>query len=180
VASRHFFLPKSAQLLASSEACPRQAFKISDKVYGFQFHPEADDQLIQEWLHSEAAEEEIKEIQARQGTSTVQAIEAQIKGAKEGEKSSLKITAAISQLFKNTVYFPLLPKVQKSLEHWANLKTPLLLDYEGADRKIKTLKGKIILLLTIPGGEFIIFKEESALLWPIRMDHVKKAIPLKA
>ena len=33
-------IPQAARLLAKSAGCPRQAFSISDKVYGFQFHLE--------------------------------------------------------------------------------------------------------------------------------------------
>ena len=36
-----FFPPEGATLLGSSQACERQAYRVSEKVYGFQFHPEA-------------------------------------------------------------------------------------------------------------------------------------------
>ena len=33
-------LPTEAVILASSAGCPNQAFKIHDRIYGFQFHME--------------------------------------------------------------------------------------------------------------------------------------------
>jgi GMP synthase (glutamine-hydrolysing) len=46
-----FDLPPGAVHLASSPTCPNQAFRYGDRAYGFQFHPEADEELIQRWLH---------------------------------------------------------------------------------------------------------------------------------
>ena len=43
-----FDLPEGAQLLASSEACRNQAFQLSDRVIGLQFHLES----TPEWLSS--------------------------------------------------------------------------------------------------------------------------------
>ncbi|HEX6213205.1 MAG TPA: hypothetical protein VFZ38_00200, partial [Vicinamibacterales bacterium] len=31
--------------------CPNQAFRYGDRAYGLQFHLEADQKLIQRWLH---------------------------------------------------------------------------------------------------------------------------------
>jgi GMP synthase (glutamine-hydrolysing) len=45
-----FAIPKNAIHLASSEACFNQAFRYGDKVYGFQFHLEVDEPMIQRWL----------------------------------------------------------------------------------------------------------------------------------
>lgn len=36
-------LPESATLLATSDACPVQAFRVGDNVYATQFHPELDE-----------------------------------------------------------------------------------------------------------------------------------------
>jgi GMP synthase (glutamine-hydrolysing) len=44
-------LPEGAVHLASSAACNNQAFRIGDTVYGFQFHLEVDQPLIERWLN---------------------------------------------------------------------------------------------------------------------------------
>ena len=45
-----FDLPEGAQLLASSELYPHQAFRIGKRAYGFQFHFELGARKISEWL----------------------------------------------------------------------------------------------------------------------------------
>ncbi len=172
-----FFLPQGAAPLASSEACPRQAFRIGDKAYGFQFHPEADHQLIHEWLNIEGVPEEIRQTQDQHGRTSVQDANTQKEMAREGERASLKITAAISQLFKNHPYSPIDLHLNEQIETWTTEKTPILIEVEGSDRKPLLLKGHISSILTVPDGEFVIFRDENTLLWPIRMDHIQRATP---
>jgi GMP synthase (glutamine-hydrolysing) len=45
-----FQVPRGAVLLASSQTCPHQAFRYGDKVYGFQFHLEVDEPMVERWL----------------------------------------------------------------------------------------------------------------------------------
>ncbi|MEQ9620184.1 MAG: gamma-glutamyl-gamma-aminobutyrate hydrolase family protein [Deltaproteobacteria bacterium] len=45
-----FDLPEGAELLASSELCGNQAFRYRDNVYGFQFHLEVDEPMVERWL----------------------------------------------------------------------------------------------------------------------------------
>lgn len=45
-----FDIPKTSVHLAKSNICEAQAFKYGDKVYGFQFHLEVDQMMIQRWL----------------------------------------------------------------------------------------------------------------------------------
>lgn len=45
-------LPEDAVLLASSDDCRVQAFRIGEKVWGVQFHPETDKNIMQDWLTS--------------------------------------------------------------------------------------------------------------------------------
>jgi len=42
-------LPSGAVRLAHNEAAANQAFRIGRAVYGFQFHFEADRQMVREW-----------------------------------------------------------------------------------------------------------------------------------
>ncbi len=55
-----FDIPKGAVHLASSAICENQAFRYGEKVYGFQFHLEVDEMMIERWLkvpyHQEALE----------------------------------------------------------------------------------------------------------------------------
>lgn len=172
-----FYLPKAAKLLASSKACPHQAFRLGDYTYGFQFHPEADRQLLNEWLSDKSAAYEIQTKQNQYGQRAVQSIETQIAKASEGENSSLKITAAIGQLFKEIEYNPVQKSFYDQLENWAEFQTPLVIEFQGSVQSTRCLRGKIAHIFTIPYGEFVIFKEGSALLWPVRLDHLKKVTP---
>ncbi len=47
-----FYLPEGAVLLASSAACPRQAYRIGENIYGVQFHPEVTQEIIMGWLNT--------------------------------------------------------------------------------------------------------------------------------
>jgi GMP synthase-like glutamine amidotransferase len=44
-----FDLPEGAVLLASSERCRNQAFRLGESVYGLQFHPEVTPGMIADW-----------------------------------------------------------------------------------------------------------------------------------
>jgi GMP synthase (glutamine-hydrolysing) len=44
-----FDLPPGAVLLASSEACPHQGFRIGESAWGVQFHPEVTEEIIRDW-----------------------------------------------------------------------------------------------------------------------------------
>lgn len=52
-----FSLPPQALLLARSRALEYQAFRFGDTTYGLQFHLEATEPMIQDWLNSVSAEE---------------------------------------------------------------------------------------------------------------------------
>lgn len=44
-----FDLPDGAVLLASSSACPHQAFRVGTNAWGLQFHPEVTEPIIRSW-----------------------------------------------------------------------------------------------------------------------------------
>ena len=44
-----FDIPTGGVLLASSAACPHQAFRIGCSAWGVQFHPEVTEQIIRDW-----------------------------------------------------------------------------------------------------------------------------------
>lgn len=54
-----FDLPANTIQLASSERCPNQAFRYRDHAYGFQFHLEVNQPLIERWLSLPAHAEEL-------------------------------------------------------------------------------------------------------------------------
>lgn len=69
-----FDIPSSAQKLASTSTFENQAFRLSDRFYGLQFHPEANEAIINRWLtrdghmidtsrNSQAASEQINAMQ---------------------------------------------------------------------------------------------------------------------
>lgn len=172
-----FHLPPGATLLAKSRACPRQAYRLGERAYGFQFHPEADHQLVGEWLDVEGVEEEILATQKAHGTSTVQDAKTQRNRAPKGEKASLKITAGIGSLFRRLGCRGHQCASKQEIEHWVTHRTLLTIEFEGSHRKPVQLKGRIQSLLSVTAGEFAIFQEENTLLWPIRLTDLANIRP---
>ena len=54
-----FDIPHSAVHLARSSDCEQQAFRYGDNAYGFQFHLEMDERLVERWLATPAYREEL-------------------------------------------------------------------------------------------------------------------------
>jgi GMP synthase (glutamine-hydrolysing) len=54
-----FDLPSQAHLLVEGEQVNNQAFRIKDNVYGFQFHLEANQALIERWLNLPSHRQEL-------------------------------------------------------------------------------------------------------------------------
>jgi GMP synthase-like glutamine amidotransferase len=50
-----FDLPPGGVLLASSAACPHQAFRIGESAWGLQFHPEVTEEIIRDWCALDGA-----------------------------------------------------------------------------------------------------------------------------
>lgn len=55
-----FELPQTAVHLAESPTCPNQAFRWGELAYGFQFHLEMDEALIERWLARPAYRAELE------------------------------------------------------------------------------------------------------------------------
>ena len=169
-----FFLPPGAELLASSEACARQAYRISDHAWGFQFHPEADHQLVHEWLAVEGIEDEILDAQQKHGKKSVQDAGTQRARALQCERSSLRIASSISQIFSSRPYTPEPEDVRAQYHRWIQQRTLLSVEFEGSDRRLHTIKGTPSAVIEIQAGEFMLFREENSILWPIRLDCVRR------
>ncbi|HEY7716335.1 MAG TPA: type 1 glutamine amidotransferase [Candidatus Binatia bacterium] len=57
-----FDIPKTTRHLACSPLCANQAFRYANKVYGFQFHMEVDEPMIQRWLKVAENQQEISSL----------------------------------------------------------------------------------------------------------------------
>lgn len=179
-----FRLPKQAKLLAQSQACERQAFKLGHRVYGFQFHPEADHQLISEWLSVEGVEQELIHARIIHGKQTVQDTKTQKNRARKGEKASLAITSAIGSLFRDEVWICKNKKCVYStaeLKAFAKSKKALSIRFLSELNTEVQLQGKIYGFIDILAGKFIILQDKNKILWPIRdtdilLIHIKSNI----
>ncbi len=54
-----FDLPSGAAHLARTDSCEQQAFRWGDNAYGFQFHMEMDERLIERWLMTPVYRDEL-------------------------------------------------------------------------------------------------------------------------
>ena len=57
-----FEVPQGASHLARTDGCEPQAFRYGDNAYGFQFHMEMDEPLIERWLANPAYQAELAEL----------------------------------------------------------------------------------------------------------------------
>jgi len=57
-----FDTPKEAVHLASSQTCSNQAFRYGKRVYGFQFHLEVDEPMIERWLKTPSFKNELESL----------------------------------------------------------------------------------------------------------------------
>jgi GMP synthase-like glutamine amidotransferase len=57
-----FDLPAGAELLASSDACRNQAYRVVDNIYGLQFHLEVTPEMIADWCAQDANCGDMREI----------------------------------------------------------------------------------------------------------------------
>lgn len=167
-----FFPPTNAVVLAESEICPRQAFRIGEKAYGFQFHPEADFQLVDEWLQVEGTDEEILLARIAHHQACVQTPSEHLENAKTGETFSLSFVAAISQLFQKEEYLQIETSLYRQLEEYRERATQVILQFYGSHGEISPIAGRIERIAAIPKGHFLFFRETSGLMWPVRLDHV--------
>jgi GMP synthase-like glutamine amidotransferase len=59
-----FDLPPGAELLASSDLCRNQAFRVGELVYGLQFHLEVTPEMIADWCMQDANSGDVRELEA--------------------------------------------------------------------------------------------------------------------
>lgn len=70
----NLMLPKNAEWLATSPDCPYQAFRFGESVYGFQFHLEVDEAMIERWLNVPSMRSELVEFGGERAVETVQQV----------------------------------------------------------------------------------------------------------
>ncbi len=70
---QHFEIPHSAVQLARSDTCDQQAFRWGDNAYGFQFHLEMDQPLIERWLANPAYRDELATMAGTQDEARIRA-----------------------------------------------------------------------------------------------------------
>ncbi len=169
-----FLLPREATLLAGSQICARQAFRIGEKTYGVQFHPEADHQLVNEWLSIEGTDEEILLARCAHHDMCVQTPNEHTERAKEGEISSLSFVAALSQLFQIDPFHAEKSVSRDEIENWIRLKSKVILTFYGPEQTLIPIYGVIERVIEIPKGRFLFLRESSGLVWPVRLDHVDR------
>jgi GMP synthase-like glutamine amidotransferase len=59
-----FDLPPGAVLLATSELCRNQAFRMGERVYGLQFHLEVTPEMIEDWCRQDENSCDVRELAA--------------------------------------------------------------------------------------------------------------------
>ena len=70
---QYFEIPQTAVHLARNDACEQQAFRWGDNAYGFQFHLEMDQPLIERWLANPAYRDELAALAGSQDEATIRA-----------------------------------------------------------------------------------------------------------
>ena len=58
-----FDLPPGAELLASSDLCRNQAYRIGERVYGIQFHLEVTPEMIADWCVQDENSGDVRELE---------------------------------------------------------------------------------------------------------------------
>lgn len=170
-----FHLPKEAVLLAASERCDRQAFRWGDRAYGFQFHPEADHQLVEEWLSTEDIEHEIEVLRSKTLDGSVHPRQQHRSDAYQHEINSLIITTSFSSLFRQRSFVRgsslILSKIQDTIST-SNRRLPFRFVYESPRRRPAELTGTIYRFLENGSHRFVIIQTTDGLLWPLRIDDI--------
>jgi GMP synthase-like glutamine amidotransferase len=59
-----FDLPEGAELLAWSDLCRNQAFRIGESVYALQFHLEVTPEMIAEWCVQDENDGDVRELES--------------------------------------------------------------------------------------------------------------------
>ncbi len=174
-----FLPPAGAKSLANSQICAHQAFRAGEHAYGFQFHPEADAQLVDEWLQVEGTDEEILLARIAHHQACVQTPSEHLANAHAGETFSLRFVAAISQIFQKEDYVAIDSTLDAKCAEFQERATQVVLQFYGPHGEIEPIAGRIERIVDIPKGRFLFLRETSGLMWPVRLDHIHAIEKLK-
>jgi GMP synthase-like glutamine amidotransferase len=174
-----FEIPDGATCLARSAGCERQAYKLNDRTYGLQFHPEADHQLLSEWMSVGDFEGEILEIQADFGKKTIQNSDVQLALATEAELNSIPLITAFSSLFRHHEQDRAIDALlHDAVKSWQEIRIPVEAEVIGAGGGPIRLRGVIERTFAHGDHEFLILRGEDQLVWPIRLDDLRRITPI--
>ena len=175
-----FEIPDGATCLARTENCERQAYKLDDRTYGLQFHPEADHQLLSEWMSVGDFESEILEIQSDFGKKSIQNSDIQLQLATEAELNTIPLITAFSSLFRSQgqVQKGLDYSTQNAVKNWHFIRIPVEAEVTASDGSPIRIRGVIERLFSHEDHEFLIIRGEDQLVWPIRLDDLLKITPI--
>ncbi len=82
-------LPDEAVVLAGNDVCPVQIFRLGEKVYGFQFHPEVDDAVFNSWADGADEDEAFQKHGRANGKSAAEAAQ-EVASAQEELRATWK------------------------------------------------------------------------------------------
>lgn len=102
-----FEIPEQAVHLASSSLCNSQAFRYRDNVYGFQFHLEVDQPLIERWLTVPAHQAELEALKDTIKPSVVRQETGE--HIEQAMKLSNNVFVSFIRLITNRAHYPILP-----------------------------------------------------------------------
>jgi GMP synthase-like glutamine amidotransferase len=174
-----FEIPDGATCLARTAGCERQAYKLNERTYGLQFHPEADHQLLSEWMSVGDFEAEILEIQATFGKNLVQNSDVQLALATQAEINSIPLITAFSTLFRNNEHTGKVDIfLHDAVKSWQEIRIPVETEVIGADGGPIRLRGVIERTFLHGDHEFLILRGEDQLVWPIRLDDLRRITPI--
>lgn len=169
-----FLPPPQAIKLAKSTLCDNQIFSMNSKTYGFQFHPEVDHGLIQEWLNIEGTDEEILLAKMAHHHECVQEPKLHLEKAKEHELQSIFLLTLMTSLFNKKPFLQSSPEATKVKEKNLFFKNVVVTLKDIKSDNQFSLYGNFIFQKTFHQGEYLFFRENSGFLWPFREDYIFK------
>ncbi len=167
-----FFPPNGAEILAESTLCARQAYRVNERTYGFQFHPEVDYQLIDEWLSTEGTDDEILQAKMAHHEECVQEPKLHLSLSKTHQLDSLRLISGLTHLFIENIKNTSIPLPSRD-EMLAPGKKWSITLRDGFGNEFPIL-GNALAEFAVGGARFVFIQDASNLTWPVREDKIVK------